>query len=131
MPIRIHWPDTDPASIVWYGNFFRYFEEAEEEMFRMAGRDRNELIESLNIWMPRVEVQCRFRSPARVGELVEIAIRPEFPNARRVKYPFEFAVRGRLVAEGTVRVACVDRTTFKAREFPPEIVTLLKGFTDA
>ena len=28
------WADTDPAGIVWFGVFFRYFENAEEELFR-------------------------------------------------------------------------------------------------
>jgi acyl-CoA thioesterase FadM len=29
--LRVLWSDTDPAGIVWYGVFFRYFENAEEE----------------------------------------------------------------------------------------------------
>lgn len=125
MPIRVHWPDTDPAGIVWFGNFFRYFEEAEEELFRARGRDRNAIIESLNIWMPRVEVQCRFRAPARVGDLIEIVIRVEVPSTRRVNYAFAFVNGERLLAEGLVRVACVDRSSFKGREFPSEIVAML------
>src|SRR5262245_11586438 len=28
--VRVMWADTDPAGIVWFGVFFRYFENAEE-----------------------------------------------------------------------------------------------------
>ena len=38
--LRVMWPDTDPAGIVWFGVFFRYFENAEEELYRRLGSDR-------------------------------------------------------------------------------------------
>ena len=31
--IRIYWSDCDPAGIAYYGNFFRWYEMAEEELF--------------------------------------------------------------------------------------------------
>jgi acyl-CoA thioester hydrolase len=131
MPIRIHWPDTDPAGIVWFGNFFRYFEEAEEELFRARGRDRNTIIEAFDIWMPRVDVACTFRAPARLGDAIAITLRPELPSPRRVAYQFEFVNEERLLASGHVTVACVDRPTFKGREFPAEVVALLAPAEEA
>jgi YbgC/YbaW family acyl-CoA thioester hydrolase len=127
MPIRVHWPDTDPAGIVWFGHFFRYFEEAEEELFRALGRDRNSLIEEFDIWMPRVELACRFRSPARLGDLIAIGVGIETLTDRRLTYRYEFTNGERLLADGSCRVACVDRRTFKGREFPEALIALLNG----
>jgi len=50
---RVMWPDTDPAGIVWFGVFCRYFENAEEELFRALGHDRTALLKRLQIFMPR------------------------------------------------------------------------------
>ena len=100
--IRVHWADTDAAGIVWFGNFFRYFEEAEDELFRARGRPRIEVIAERNIFMPRVDVNCRFHSPARMGEALEIGVGVSQVNPRRLQYSFEVReqVSRRLVAEG-------------------------------
>ena len=57
---KVHWSDTDAAGIVWFGNSLRFFEEAEDELFRALGRTRLELIRDLGILMPSVEAECRF-----------------------------------------------------------------------
>lgn len=63
--VRVHWADTDAAGIVWFGNFLRFFEEAEAELFRALGRTRLELIRDFGILMPRVEAPCRGSAPPR------------------------------------------------------------------
>src|SRR5215471_19974551 len=47
--------DVDAAGIVYFSHFFRYAEQAEEELFRAAGKERLRLIEEHHVWMPRVE----------------------------------------------------------------------------
>src|SRR5206468_4140488 len=64
--LRVMWADTDPAGIVWFGVFFRYFENAEEQLFLRLGRDRTRFLDELSIFMPRTSVQSRFRSPAKL-----------------------------------------------------------------
>src|ERR1700681_2250159 len=87
--VRVHWADTDAAGIVWFGNFLRFFEEAEDELFRALGRTRLELIRDFGILMPRVEATCRFRSPARAEEVLAIGIGVEEMTERRISYLFE------------------------------------------
>ena len=126
--VRVHWADTDAAGVVWFGNFFKFFEEAEDELFRSLGRTRMELIEDFDLLMPRVDTSCRFRSPARAEDLLEIGIAVESITARRINYGFEIreSVTRRLVAAGGYQVACVNRGTFKAIEFPAELRDLFK-----
>ena len=126
--VRVHWADTDAAGVVWFGNFLRFFEEAEDELFRSLGRTRMELIEDFDMLMPRVDTSCRFRSPARAEEVLEIGIAVESITVRRIAYKFEVreADTRRLVAEGGYQVACVNRNTFKAIEFPTELRGLFK-----
>jgi YbgC/YbaW family acyl-CoA thioester hydrolase len=126
--VRVHWADTDAAGIVWFGNFLRFFEEAEDEMFRALGRTRLELVRDFGILMPRLEAMCRFRSPARAEEVLSVGIAVTELTERRIRYAFEANERDtlRLVCEGSYRVACVAADTFRPRDFPPAMRMLLK-----
>jgi YbgC/YbaW family acyl-CoA thioester hydrolase len=123
------WSDTDPAGIVWFGVFFRYFEHAEEDLYRRLGSDRTSLLRALNIFMPRTALQSGFRSPAKLGDEIAVGVGISTITDRRIGFSFDIHERktGRLICEASYRVACVDATTFATRTFPEEIVALLKG----
>jgi acyl-CoA thioester hydrolase len=125
--LRVMWPDTDLAGIVWFGVFCRYLENAEEELFRALGTDRTRVIHRLGIYMPRTSLQCGFRSPARLGDEISVGVGIAAMTERRIHYAFEIRERGtdRLILEASYRVACVDAQTFAPRAFPPELATLL------
>jgi acyl-CoA thioester hydrolase len=121
------WPDTDPAGIVWFGVFCRYFENAEEDMFRVLGKDRTEIIREMQIFMPRTSLTCQFRSPAKLGDELSVGVGVAEMTDRRIGYAFDIRERGsdRLILEASYRVACVDAATFKARTFPDALAALL------
>ena len=121
------WSDTDPAGIVWFGVFFRYFEHAEEDLYRRLGGDRTALLRRLNIFMPRTSLQSGFRSPARLGDEITVGVGVATMSERRIGFAFDIHERatGRLICEASYRVACVDATTFATRSFPEEVVSLL------
>jgi YbgC/YbaW family acyl-CoA thioester hydrolase len=123
------WSDTDPAGIVWFGVFFRYFEHAEEDLYRRLGSDRTSLLRALNIFMPRTSLQSGFRSPARLGDEISVGVGISTITDHRIGFAFDIHEQGngRLICEASYRIACVDATTFAPRTFPGEIVALLKG----
>jgi YbgC/YbaW family acyl-CoA thioester hydrolase len=125
--VRVMWSDADPAGIVWFGHFFRYFEHAEEDLYRHLGRDRTSLLHDLGIFMPRTSLQSRFRSPAKLGDELSIGVGIAEITDRRIGYAFDIHERGtdRLICEASYRVACVDAKTFAPQAFPAELVTLL------
>ena len=129
LDLRVMWPDTDPAGIVWFGVFFRYFEYAEEDLYRRLGSDRTALLRALNVFMPRTSLQSRFRSPAKLGDELSVGVAVSEITDRRIGFAFDIHERGtgRLICEASYRIACVDATTFATRTFPDEIVALLKG----
>ena len=122
------WSDTDPAGIVWFGVFFRYFENAEEELFRRLGGDRTGMLSSLGIFMPRTALQSRFKSPAKLGDELTVGVGIASMTERRIEYAFEITERGtdRFICDASYRVACVDAKTFIPRSFPSEIVEMLQ-----
>ena len=121
------WADADAAGIAWFGHYFRFFENVEEELFRHLGHNRTALLSQLNILMPRTSLKAGFRSPARLGDDVSVGIGVMEITERRIGYAFDIRARDadRLICEASYRVACVDATTFEARAFPPEIVSLV------
>jgi acyl-CoA thioester hydrolase len=127
LDLRVMWPDTDPAGIVWFGVFCRYFENAEEELFGVLGSDRTRLLRELQIYMPRTSLACSFRSPARLGDEIAVGVGISAMSERRITYVFEIRERGtdRLIVDASYRVACVDAQTFAPRAFPPALVALL------
>jgi YbgC/YbaW family acyl-CoA thioester hydrolase len=125
--LRVMWSDTDPAGIVWFGVFFRYFENAEEDLYRRLGSDRTRLLSALHVFMPRTSLQSGFRSPARLGEELAVGVGVDAITERRIGFTFDVRERatGRLICEASYRVACVDAATFVPQAFPGEIVSLL------
>jgi YbgC/YbaW family acyl-CoA thioester hydrolase len=123
------WSDTDPAGIVWFGVFFRYFENAEEDLFRRLGHDRTRLLRELDVFMPRTSLEARFRSPARLGDDLIVGVGVREMTERRIAYVFDVRDQAtdRLICQAAYRVACVDAKTFGPRPFPPEIRSLLEA----
>ena len=126
---KVHWSDTDAAGIVWFPNYFGWFEDAEEELYAVVlGKHRQLLLDEFDFAMPRVEASAKYTAPVRAGQLVRIGIAPVIENPRRLRYNFEMRIDGNntLIAEGFVRVACVDRKTFVPRDFPSAVVEMVE-----
>ena len=72
-PVRISFGDCDPAGIVFYPNFFRWFDAATHEMFGAVGLRTAQIARDTGLiaW-PLVDARASFRSPARHGETVEL-----------------------------------------------------------
>ncbi|MFM8536305.1 MAG: acyl-CoA thioesterase [Acidimicrobiia bacterium] len=129
---KVHWSDTDAAGVVWFPNFLRWFEDAEEELFASLGRSRQSLLDSHRFSMPRVEVQSKFRAPARAGQVVRVGINTTVENPRRLHHAFEIRddESGALLAARLVRVACVDSDTWSPRDLPDDVLRLVSGLPD-
>ena len=124
---KVHWSDTDAAGIVWFPNFFGWFEDAEEEIYVSAiGRTRQSLLDEHAFAMPRVDATAKYRAPVRAGELIRIGIASTLENPRRLRHDFEMREdeTHTLLAEGFVRVACVGSATFTPRDLPDPVPQL-------
>ena len=127
--LQTYWCDCDPAGIVYFGNFFRLFEQAEEELYLRAARYRQRLLDGYSIWMPRVEAHVKFVSPIKNGRAIRIRIDPQFKGEKTVRFEIEVLddEAGTQLATASVTVVCVDRANFKARPIPDEIRQVLSG----
>ena len=71
---RVRWGDVDAARIIFYGSYIRFFEIAETELFRVAGLPYGKVFDELNIWLPRVHLECDFHRAAQLDDLLEVSV---------------------------------------------------------
>src|SRR5215813_10513193 len=87
--IQTYWSDLDPAGIVFFPNYFRFVEQAEEEMYRASVESLNRLLEKLNLWLPRVEAFSKFLAPIRNEASIRVQLTPSKKGRKALRYDFE------------------------------------------
>src|SRR5258708_3179060 len=71
--ILIEFADCDPANIVFFANYFRWFDDCTTALFAAAGLPIRELFRSHGvIGIPIVEANARFLLPSTYGDELEI-----------------------------------------------------------
>ncbi|HYP29225.1 MAG TPA: thioesterase family protein [Blastocatellia bacterium] len=127
---HVRWSDIDRAGIIYYGQFLRFFEIAETELFRSVGLPYSEVFDHLDIWLPRVQIHFDFRKPLMLDDLIEVSAYVGRFGTKSLTLRFEVTKKGEagLVAEGHVVLACVSRSTFRSVPIPGEIRERLKDY---
>lgn len=71
--IMVEFGDCDPADIVFYANYFRWFDRCTTALFRAAGLPLKTLFKSHGvIGIPIVDARARFIVPSTFGEELEV-----------------------------------------------------------
>ena len=96
---RVRWGDVDAASIIFYGSYIRFFEIAETELFRAAGMSYGKIFDELDIWLPRVHLECDFLRAPRLDDLLEVSV--YVGKIGRTSLRLDFEVR-RKTEDGTI-----------------------------
>lgn len=122
LKVRVYWEDTDAGGVVFYANYLRFFERARTEWLRARGVDQQALKEQTGAIFVVTDVQVGYRQPARLDDLLDVTA--QVSEAGRASFSMvQQALRGgTLLAEGRVRIGCVDATTLRPRRFPEPIV---------
>ena len=127
MRYRIAFVDCDPAQIVHFSNYFRWFDTSSREFFTACGvpswRDTERM--SGIIGTPLVDAQASFRNPATYGEDIEIETWVEQWNTKSFVMRHVARRGDTLIAEGReVRVFAVrdadEPLRIRAVEIPEE-----------
>ncbi len=99
--IDVGWGDCDPAEIVFYPNYFKWFDVGTHRLFDAAGLSFVTLREQYGIiGVPLLNAEASFSRPSRYGERIEIESwierweRKTFRVAHRVHNAGEIAVEG-------------------------------------
>ena len=106
---RVLWGDVDAARIIFYGSYLRFFEIAETEMFRSVGMPYGKVFDELDIWLPRVHLECDFRRAAQLDDLLEVSVYVGRIGRTSMRLNFEVRRKG---ADGTLEETLIATAHF-------------------
>jgi 4-hydroxybenzoyl-CoA thioesterase len=129
--ILIEFGDCDPANIVFFANYFRWFDDCTTALFKAAGLPIRELFRSYGVLgIPVVEVNARFIAPSTQGD--ELDVESSVVELRKSSFVIthNFFCMNELLLEGReTRVWAAAHPTqsnrMKALPLPQEVVEKL------
>ena len=126
-PVRIYWEDTDAAGIVFYANYLKFFERARTEWLRSLGFEQEALRASAGLGFVVTDTALHYREPARLDDVLEVSVQPTHVGLASLTVGQQARRADRLLAEGTIRVGCVDLGTFRPRRTPDDILARIRA----
>ena len=119
--MRIYWEDTDAAGIVFYANYLKFFERARTEWLRGLGFGQEALRTGAGIAFVVSETKLRYRRPARLDDVIDVSVAVVHLGQASLEIAQEARRAGELLAEGTIRIGCVELGTFRPCRIPNDI----------
>jgi acyl-CoA thioester hydrolase len=91
--IRVRYAETDQMGVVYYANYFIWFEVARTNWLRDTGTTYRDM-EAAGVSLPVIEAHCEYRRPARYDDEVEIRTRATLLTPVRLRFDYELVVPG-------------------------------------
>ena len=114
--VRVRYAETDQMGIVYYANYYVWFEIGRVELLRSVGLAYSQLETEHRCILPVVESSCRYRAPARYDDEILIETRPLLLRQSVIKFGYRILRKEpngadpTLLAEGeTVHVVCDEQ----------------------
>jgi 4-hydroxybenzoyl-CoA thioesterase len=128
----IEWGECDPAGIVFYPNYFAWFDNATNNHFAAAGLPKPEMILRYNVvGYPMVDTQAKFYVPSKFGD--EITIETAISKFGRSSFEVHHRLlRGETLAvEGFEKRVLVQKAAdgegIQSFEIPEKIIALFNA----
>ena len=107
--VRVRYAETDQMGVVYYANYFVWFEVARADLLRSLGWSYRDM-EQAGVSLPVIEAHCQYLRPARYDD--ELEIRTEGRMVSPVRMEFTYQVRmgaeASLAASGRTVHAALD-----------------------
>jgi acyl-CoA thioester hydrolase len=105
--IRVRYAETDQMGVVYYGNYFTWFEVGRVELCRQLGFEYKRMETEDDRFIVVAEASCRYKRPARFDDLLTIRTGVTEVQRRTVHFGYEIFNDGELIATGeTLHVIC-------------------------
>jgi len=134
LPIRIYWEDTDAGGIVYYANYFKFFERTRTEWLRHLGVEQGKLLAGENCMFVVSESNAKYHHPARIDDLLTITLHVKHQGQASLTLIQDAWLQDKvapaqrtLVCESTVRLACVQASNMRPCKIPLSLAELLSA----
>jgi acyl-CoA thioester hydrolase len=108
--VRVRYAETDQMGVVYYANYFVWFEVGRTDLLRGEGWTYREM-EADGVSLPVIEARCDYKQAARYDDDLEIRTTGTLLSPVRVAFSYEVIrpADGLLVATGRTTHASIDR----------------------
>ena len=115
---RVDWEDPDGGGVVYYANYLKFMERARTEWLRSLGHQQHEIAEKFGFVFAVREAHVNYLKPARLDDDLEVSCIPVPEGRASIRFR-QVIMRGETqIADGEVRVVCVDAKSFRPRALP-------------
>lgn len=107
--LRVRYAETDRMGVVYYANYFVWFEVARADLLRRLGWTYREMEES-GVLLPVISAQCDYRRSTRYDDEIRVHTEGRVTSPVRMEFTYEVFVQGQAdaVATGHTVHAAVD-----------------------
>jgi acyl-CoA thioester hydrolase len=108
--VRVRYAETDQMGVVYYANYFVWFEVGRTDLLRGGGWTYREM-EADGVSLPVIEAHCDYKQAARYDDELEIRTAGSLVSPVRVAFTYEVVrpADSLLVATGRTMHASIDR----------------------
>ena len=108
--VRVRYAETDRMGVVYYANYFVWFEVARTDLLRNLGWTYREMEDS-GVLLPVIDARCEYRRPARYDDEVEVRTTGRLTSPVRMEFQYEVVIKGQtdVAAAGRTVHAALDR----------------------
>lgn len=123
--VRVYYEDTDAAGVVYYANYLRFFERARTEWLRAAGFEQTALRDDHGIVFVVRALAVEYLRPARFNDVLDVSVAIADARASVLDLAQSVLRDGELLVTASVRIACVNTSSFKPVRIPKLILEKL------
>jgi acyl-CoA thioester hydrolase len=129
--VRVYYEDTDAGGVVYYANYLKFMERARTEWLRWLGFELDELSRSDGVIFAVRAARVEYRKPARFNDLLAVSV--ALGRTGPASILLEQAVRrdGELLADGEIKIACIDVNTFTPHSIPERIAARVNAWRES
>lgn len=108
--LRARYSETDQMGVIHHGNYLSWFEVGRTNCISDFGFTYGE-IEQKGIWLPVIEANLSYKSPAKYDDVVTIATSVSEYNGIRINFFYQIKRKrnGKLLVEGTTKHCWTDK----------------------
>ncbi|HEY6047870.1 MAG TPA: YbgC/FadM family acyl-CoA thioesterase [Sphingomicrobium sp.] len=117
--LTVYFEDTDAYGIVYYANYLKFMERARSDMIRAVGVDQAAELSGSGDAYAVVEVDIRYRRPARLGDDLRVVSTVDQVRASSVHIQQRVMRGTELLTEARVTAAFLDRDGRPRRQPKP------------
>jgi acyl-CoA thioester hydrolase len=130
--LRVRYAETDQMGVVYYANYFVWFEIGRVEFLRQLGFDYKRMETVDDCVLPVVDARCRYKAPARYDDVLLLETRLIAMRSAVLKFAYRLVrsesaeAPAQSLAEGETTHVIVDRH-FQKKALPQQYLTVLRA----